>query len=151
MRKLRLLVVGMGVVVLPLLVGCLPLALLPAGDADGQGTGAPGADAAMPIPFEAIERGFHSGIREARAEAIRDAASWAALWRAHVGPSPAGEEKSVPFVDFTQEMVLAFFLGEQRTAGYEATITGIAQEEERLLVSVEVSSPPLPERCSSRC
>ena len=142
MRKPRLLVVGIGLVLLLLLFGCLPEAVGPAGDADGQGTGAPGEDAAMSSPFETIERGFHSGLREARAEAIRGAASWAALWRAHVGPSPAGEEKSAPFVDFTQEMVLAFFLGEQRTSGYEATIARITQEEARLLVSVEVTSPP---------
>ncbi|TFV92771.1 hypothetical protein E4K72_19390 [Oxalobacteraceae bacterium OM1] len=59
------------------------------------------------IPFDTIPNGvFTSSIADQRFLAVRDAASWIALWAEHTGG-----RSTVPAIDFTQRMVLAVFLG----------------------------------------
>ncbi len=121
-----------------LLGGCLPRGT-------GGEPGCPvcpggGAVAELSVPFETLDQGVQSGIRHARKLVIRDGETWAALWREHVAervPQPP-----LPQVDFTRDMVIAFFLGEKPTAGYAATIKEIRASLDKLLVRVEVTSPP---------
>lgn len=55
--------------------------------------------------------GQHSGIKRLLAVAISDPGKWGEVWREHGAAAP------LPAVDFTQESVVAIFLGETRTAG----------------------------------
>lgn len=89
--------------------------------------------------FQTVDQGVHSRIREARQVVIRDIEAWRRLWAEHVAgriPKP-----SLPPVDFTREMVIAFFLEEKPTSGYEVEIVEIIQLEGQLLVKVRVKSP----------
>jgi len=89
--------------------------------------------------FDTIAHGAHSGVPAERRLVIRDAATWEALWAEHVAeevPPP-----SVPPVDFTREMVIAFFWGQKPTSGYEVETTEIAWVEDRIVVRVQESSP----------
>ena len=122
-----------------LLGGCLPEGLRWAGPGEtggemdeGEGTGQ--------VPFNALDHGVRSGIRDARRLVIRDVETWQALWAEHVaGRVPA---PPLPPVDFAREMVLAFFLGEKPTSGYTATITEVLQLQDKLRVKVAVETPP---------
>lgn len=60
--------------------------------------------------------GQHSGISERRLVAVSDKASWEKVWSEHSSGAP------VPAVDFTQESVVAVFLGETKAAGVKIEI-----------------------------
>lgn len=60
--------------------------------------------------------GQHSRIGEARAVAVSDAASWEKVWKEHDASAP------VPAVNFSQESVVAVFLGETKAAGVKIEI-----------------------------
>ncbi len=98
-----------------------------------------GGHAQVIVPFETIVRGEHSGIRDTRILAVRDMATWAALWAEHV----AGQEPrpAVPAVDFVRDMVIGFFWGEKPTSGYEVEIAEIVLRSDRMIVRVEASVP----------
>lgn len=73
---------------------------------------------AAAAPVRAWDRldGQRSGIRSFRTEAVRDAASWQALWTEHMPGQP------VPEVDFSREQVAAVFLGPVNTAGVSISV-----------------------------
>lgn len=129
MKRCLWLVMGLAL----FLAGCLP-----------KGGGEPGCPVcpkeAMPVDLETIDRGTHSGVRDARKLVIRDALTWGALWSEHtfgqVPPPP------LPPVDFAREMVIAVFLGEKPTSGYAAEIVEIRLTAEGLLVRVKATIPP---------
>ncbi len=94
----------------------------------------------MVVAFETVDQGVHSGIRAERRVVVRDGTAWAALWAEHgAGRTPQPE---LPPVDFTQEMVVGYFWGEKPTAGYRVELTEVVAEATRLVVRVEVGSPP---------
>lgn len=114
--------------------GCLPREDRGCPACPGAGT------ASLLLPFETVDHGVHSGVREERRVVVRDEAAWRALWDEHVaGRVP---EPPLPSVDFTREMAVAFFLGEKPTSGYGVEIVEIVLGGERLQVRVEVVSPP---------
>lgn len=93
----------------------------------------------LTIGFKTLDRGTHSGIRDQRALVIRDWAIWDALWKEHTAgrlPPPP-----LPTVDFSREMVVAFFLGEKPTSGYAVEIREVLLTEAELRVRVEVTVP----------
>ncbi|MCA8925341.1 MAG: LysM peptidoglycan-binding domain-containing protein [Planctomycetes bacterium] len=63
--------------------------------------------------FERIERGLDSAVATPAIHVIRDAATLATVWQQH---DPAGAA-APPAVDFTQEALIAVFLGAQATVG----------------------------------
>jgi len=52
-------------------------------------------------------------------------------------PKPA-----VPKIDFEKEMVIAVFMGERKSGGYEIKITKIIKTEKEIVVEVEEKEPP---------
>lgn len=116
-----------------ILSGCLPRE-------EGGCPYCPGGGVAVIVPFETVDQGDHSGIRGERRVVVRDGAAWAALWAEHgAGRTPPPE---LPEVDFSREMVVGFFWGEKPTAGYRVEISEVLAEAGRLVVRVEVGSPP---------
>ncbi len=133
-----------GGAVLALMLGFLLGGCLPRNGGDGGGCPVcPGGGAggtAVVIPFETVEQGDHSGVQAEGGRVVRSPAAWEALWAEHAaGRVPA---PPLPPVDFSREMVLAYFLGEKPTAGYAVEIREIAVSEGRVLVHVAVTTPP---------
>ena len=124
-----------------LLAGCLPEETVSKGPIAGAtGSSEDPLPPSVELPFETIDQGIRSGIRDARQVVIRDPESWRSLWAEHVkGRVP---EPPLPQVDFVREMVIAFFLGEKPTAGYAANIREIFVREGELVVKVYVQTPP---------
>lgn len=85
------------------------------------------------LGFETIDRGVSSGIKAEEELAVRTMAEWRTLWAKHV--SNVSPQPLLPEVDFSQEMVIAVFLGQRPTSGYWATSDNISIE----LSTVEVS------------
>jgi len=92
------------------------------------------------VAFETVDQGVHSGIREARRLVIKNPADWEAFWREHTKdrlfPLP------LPYVNFAEEMVIAYFLGEQKTSGYTVEIFELREMEGEMLVRIRVTTPP---------
>jgi hypothetical protein len=81
------------------------------------------------VSFETIARGVNSGITEERLEAIRDQTTWDEFWKLH-----AGEESSIPSIDFEKEWVIVVHLGTRSSGGYSVVITNVEHTDSQLMV-----------------
>ncbi|MEW6295926.1 MAG: DUF4382 domain-containing protein [Candidatus Diapherotrites archaeon] len=91
------------------------------------------------IDFETIEKGYNSGYKTAENLVVKDNSAWQAAWsKVKEGVSPAPE---LPSVDFSKEMVIAVFMGEQSTGGYSIEIDDLREQGNSIRVFVEESSP----------
>jgi len=107
--------------------------------AAGACEGLPGSVAAGTVPFSTIARGVSSGIIDPIQVVIRNRDEWVAFWGRHTRirvPTPAP-----PPVDFSREMVVGIFLGEQSTGGYTIEITKVERVESELRVHYRSRSP----------
>lgn len=95
--------------------------------------------------FESIptQSSYSSGPRE---EVIRDANAWAALWNEHhrtQSPVPA-----VPAIDFSQNVVVAVYLGSRPNGCYGVSIDRIYQSEEKNIVEYSEYPPSKEDICT---
>jgi hypothetical protein len=102
----------------------------------------PAAISAGQVPFISVDKGVGSGIRERKFVVIKTEQEWAELWRAHASVVIPPRER--PSVDFNNEMVVAAFLGEQRSGGYGVEISRIEEniEKSELRVFWRETKPP---------
>jgi len=101
---------------------------------------AAGVSAAPPdLPLRTLARGQNGAITQSGRQVIRDRKAWEALWKQQF-PGSAGSR--VPAVDFSREMVLAAFQGQQTTGGYAIAITGARLQGKQVVVTVEEQTPP---------
>ncbi|MCP4191680.1 MAG: protease complex subunit PrcB family protein [Planctomycetaceae bacterium] len=85
-------------------------------------------------------RGYYSGVTKPGEQVIDNLKAWQKVWNeVHktVNPQP-----KLPPVDFTKQIVLAVFMGQQNTGGYQIEITGVKQTDKAVVVSVRTTSPP---------
>lgn len=109
------------------------------GPSEGPGPGGSRVSEGRPgIPFVSLDHGTASGVREPLQVVIRDPTAWQLLWTRHA----AGRPTPPPPVDFAHEMVVGYFLGEQPSSGYGATICAILVLSDELVVQVQVGAPP---------
>jgi hypothetical protein len=90
------------------------------------------------VPFSTVERGVTSGIKEAGFFVLRTEEEWQRFWRRHASSDP-------PVIDFSREMVIAAFMGEQRTGGFSIEIQKVEDKGGLLKVLVQ-RTVPAPER-----
>lgn len=98
---------------------------------------APVVAAASPLPFVSIQQGTQSAITDPYEVVVQSEAEWRALWARHVpgGVSPAR-------ADFTREIVVGVFAGQQLTAGYQVEIVSVDRQPAELVVSYQIKRPP---------
>ena len=90
------------------------------------------------IPFQTADATNLSGIHQARTVVVKDAGTWAGLWREHA-PGRA------PFdVDFTKDMVVGVFMGTGASSCYTTAIDGVSRTADRIVVH-ELRSVPGPD------
>ena len=89
------------------------------------------------VPFRIVAKGAYSQLSLAKELIIRDKTEWRHLWLAHTG-DPG---KRPPAIDFKSEMVMAFFLGQRPTGGYDIQVQKIRTMEDHLLVNLRVERP----------
>lgn len=88
----------------------------------------------FPVPFA-----LNSGFVDRQLLVITDDEKWRRAWELlHSNRRPV---LTVPAVNFSEQMVLIYALGRQRTGGYSVRIDGAEVVEDRLNVNVVVSRP----------
>lgn len=91
------------------------------------------------VPFETVFSGRHSGVYNQYFAVIRDSETFNEVWqraRARQYPTPAP-----PDVDFSHYLVIAVFLGEKRTGGYDISIAGLTRGWKGITATVRVQQP----------
>ena len=83
-----------------------------------------------------LDKGDRSQIMSAREVVARTVEEYDALWRSHL---PTRQPAAV---DFSEDMVVAVFLGTKPTAGYGVTIVSATTEGNVLHVRYRETSPP---------
>ncbi|MFU8819028.1 MAG: protease complex subunit PrcB family protein [Desulfurivibrio sp.] len=98
-----------------------------------------GDDIGSRIGFAVLRSGQTSGIGVERLTVIREGEAFAALWQEH------GVDLSSPLaqpeVDFSQDMVVAVFLGERSTGGYSLAITEVRERSASFMVKLKATLP----------
>ena len=61
------------------------------------------------VDFETMDQGLRSGVHTSQAVVIRNEAAWNRLWIEH--KKKGAFDVTPPVMDFSKEMVAAFFLG----------------------------------------
>ena len=88
------------------------------------------------LSFVSIGQGTASAIVERREFVVQSEEDWKKLWTRH---APNGAP--LPAVDFTSELVVGVFAGQQASAGYQIEIVRIERESGGLLVVYRIESP----------
>jgi len=92
------------------------------------------------LEFDTIEKGFFSDITEKKDLIIRTQDEWAKLWNKHTSiriPYP-----EAPVIDFTENMILAVFMGQKPSGGFALEITRVEKCENGLIVFFSEVEPP---------
>lgn len=133
-RKLNLLLCAGALAALIFPLTCLTIAdARIGGEPDGVRNKATEND----VPFTTLDKGAMSGVRSQHYFAIRDDASWLAMWRRHTSDSI--HRSVAPHVDFDQSMVIAVFQGDDGESPGLVSIDRIQFADDKLVVSLAES------------
>lgn len=94
------------------------------------------------IPFQSIEKGHSSGIKETMNDVYKSNKQFVDFWdrhTSHISPTPA-----VPAIDFANQMVVVV-ITQQTTGGFSLEITSVEEDDnkEKLVVNY-LTTPPSP-------
>lgn len=92
------------------------------------------SSSAMPSGKLQEWRGIYGGLSQPGQLVVKDQRSWEDLWR-KLFRDPA------PTIDFDRYMVVAIFMGLQRTGGYAVTILSAEEREGKLVISYRETVP----------
>jgi hypothetical protein len=112
----------------------------------GGVTGVPAADSRT-VSFVNIDKGSRSGVEVRADQVIRNKSDWQRLWTQVYSvfePAP-----SVQKVNFSKEMVLAVFQGEQTSGGFSIEVTNITETKRSIIVTVKEIAPSPDDAVSS--
>ena len=89
--------------------------------------------------YSVVEQGTLSGLTLPKQLVISTMAEWQELWGVHQATRrPA---LPLPFIDFSTDMVIAVFLGEQPTGGHRIRIHDLVRTPTHLRVHVKIDMP----------
>jgi hypothetical protein len=91
------------------------------------------------VTLQTIAKGVRSGIRESLQTVARSQTEWQALWQNHA--SIQANQPPPPAIEFSDQIVVAVFLGDKPTGGYEISIISAEQTNGVLTVSYSEKEP----------
>ena len=94
----------------------------------------------IPVSFRSVGKGYRSGVRAPLQVVARSHGEWTALWRQHT--SGDSSSRPPPAIDFDKEVVVALFLGERPTGGYDVQISRAEQTNDGLIIYYREKDPP---------
>lgn len=94
---------------------------------------------ASEITFQTVSKGSRSGVREPRQIVLRGQAEWNSLWAQHI--SADAKPVPPPAIDFAKELVVAVFLGEKPTGGYDTAITRAQRGDDAVVIYYRERTP----------
>lgn len=86
------------------------------------------------LDFETISKDTQSNYQEDGKYVIRDENAFENLWQ-------DASDEEIPEVDFASEMVIAVFMGEKSSGGYDVEIVEILETEDTLEVTISETEP----------
>jgi hypothetical protein len=97
----------------------------------------------IPIDFETISRGHISTIKEKKSFVINNSIEWNKMYKeAFEGLfSPPENLINVPNTDFLKYTLLAVYMGECPTSGYEIDVSDITESNKAISVKVSEKNP----------
>ena len=93
----------------------------------------------LPVSFRSVGKGYRSGVRAPLQVVARSQNDWTALWRQHVSDDLSS--RPPPAIDFEKEVVVALFLGEKPTGGYDVQISRAEQTNDGLIIYYREKDP----------
>jgi len=93
----------------------------------------------VPVTFRSVGKGYRSGVRAPLQIVARSQNEWTALWRQHA--SVDSSSRPPPAIDFEKEVVVALFLGEKPTGGYDVQISRAEQTNDGLIIYYREKDP----------
>lgn len=87
------------------------------------------------VALQSLLKDGNSGVKGAKTAVVRDEAAWAALWAEH------DKQAKAPVVDFSRNMVVASFLGEQAAACNDVTLLEARRAGKVVTVQRVVTEP----------
>ena len=91
--------------------------------------------AAAPVTMKSVDKGSMSAIDAQRQVIARAPDEFATLWKSHAN------DRKMPDVDFSSNMVVGIFLGTRPTGGYGAEIVSAQPEGGTLIVKYKETRP----------
>ena len=91
--------------------------------------------AATPATMKTVDKSSMSAIDTQRQVTVRTPEEFATLWKSHAN------DRKMPEVDFTSNMVVGIFLGSRPTAGYGVEIVSAQPEGGALVVKYKETRP----------
>ncbi len=101
-----------------------------------QTSSAPKPDPPLSLSFQVIEQSHYSPVSKSQFVVINSSESWSDLW------SNYGQAPNLTDVDFDEHTVIAVFLGQRPTGGYEISIESMKDEGPEIVILVKESLPP---------
>jgi len=99
----------------------------------------PGEEAIREVEIKGEWKGYHCGYAEAARLVIKTEDRWKEVWgKVHLLRLP---QQDLPKIDFQKELVIAVFMGERKSGGYEIEIRKIIKTEKEIVVEVEEKEP----------
>ena len=93
----------------------------------------------IPVTYRSVGKGYRSGVRDPLQIVARNQSEWTAIWRQH-SLSDSGS-RPPPAVDFDKEVIVALFLGEKPTGGYDVQISRVEQSDDALTIYYREKNP----------
>ena len=97
------------------------------------------AQPATQVTFQTVEKGIYSGVKGRLQVVIREQSEWQNLWRRHA--SIKANQTPPPAIDFGDQIVVAVFLGDKPTGGYETAVISAERNNGALTVSFSEKEP----------
>jgi hypothetical protein len=85
--------------------------------------------------MKSVDKGPMSAIEAQRQVVVRTPEEFATLWKSHAN------DRKMPEVDFTSNMLVGIFLGSRPTGGYSAEIVSAQPEGNTLVVKYKETRP----------
>ncbi len=89
--------------------------------------------------YTIVDQGTQSGLTLTKQLLIGNAADWQELWGVH--QSNRRPPRLLPPIDFSKDMLIAVFLGEQPTGGHRVTIHDLVKTPTHLQVNIKIAAP----------
>ena len=89
------------------------------------------------VDFETIERDFYSGEDTPQNVIVNNINEWEDLWEKTVNWTP----DELPSVNFGESMVLAVYMGEKTSGGFNVEILEVKETEELIIVVTKFTNP----------
>lgn len=88
------------------------------------------------LNFESLSNKNISRVKTEKQVVVKSAAEFSTLWQEHNGSS-----ENQPDVDFGSDMVVAVFMGEKATGGYNIEITSVSMNDSQITVEYSETEP----------